>query len=224
MWHSDDFEGFDGCAMYIDPSGRGKDETAYAIVAMLRGMLHVLAVGGLRDGYSDTTLVALAEAAKRYKVKHIRVEDNFGGGMFLKLLEPHMIRIYKCTLEDVHSVGQKELRILDTLEPVMNQHRLVIDRSLVEEDFKLEAKYQLFYQMTHLTRDRNSLRHDDKLEALAGVVAYWVEQMNVDVRKSSEANKAKLMDIELKSFMKTVTGRPTQRNNWTRVKRDRARV
>jgi hypothetical protein len=220
FYSSDDFAAFDGCALYVDPSGRGKDETAYAIVAMLRGMLHVLAVGGLRDGYSDTTLVALAEAAKRFKVKHVLIEDNFGGGMFMQLLAPHMKRIYPCTMEDVHSVGQKEKRILDTLEPVMNQHRLVIDRALVEEDFKIEEpKYQLFYQMTHLTRDRNSLRHDDKIEALAGCVAYWVEQMNVDVKKASEANKAKLMDAELKNFMKTVTGRPTKGRNWTRTDR-----
>jgi len=183
-----------------------------------------LCVGGLRDGYSDDTLVALANAAKQYKVKHVRVEENFGNGMFVKLLEPHLKRIYPVTIEDVHSTGQKELRILDTLEPVMNQHRLVMDRTLVELDLQIEEpKYQLFYQMTHLTRDRNSLRHDDKIEALAGCVAYWVEQMNVDVKKSSELHKAKLLDVDLRSFMKTVTGRPTKGKNWTRTDRVTAR-
>ena len=225
FYSSEDFAAFDGVAMYIDPSGRGKDETAYAIVAMLKGMLHVLAVGGLRDGYSDETLVALATAAKTYQVKHVQIEDNFGGGMFMKLLEPHMKRIYPVTLEDIHSVGQKERRILDTLEPVMNQHRLVVDRAVIETDIKIEEpKYQLFYQMTHLTSDRNSLRHDDKLEALAGVVAYWVAQMNVDIKKSSEAHKAKLMDVELKNFMKTVTGTPTRGKNWTRTDRHQGRA
>ena len=220
MWAAPDFAPYDGVAMYIDPSGRGKDETAYAVVASLRGMLHVLAVGGLRDGYSDTTLVALAEVAKRYQVKHVQVEDNFGGGMFLALLHPHLKRIYPVTVEDVHSIGQKELRILDVLEPVLNQHRLVVDRALVEADMKVdEPKYQLFYQLTHITRQRNSLRHDDKLEALAGCVTYWVEQLKVDVRKAADANRAKLMDIELKKFMSTVTGKTTRDRNWTRTSR-----
>lgn len=218
FYQSADFAPFDGCCMFVDPSGRGKDETAYAIVAMLRGMLYVLAVGGLRDGYSDATLITLAEEAKKFKVKHLRVEDNFGGGMFMQLLAPHMKRIYPVTMEDYHSVGQKELRIIDTLEPVMNQHRLVVDRAHVLTDSKLEeAKYQLFYQLTHITRERNSLRHDDKLEALSGCVGYWVEQMNVDVRKTESANRSKLMDVELKEFMKTVSGRPGKRANWTRA-------
>lgn len=217
MWNSTDFAPFDGVAMYIDPSGRGKDETSYAVLAMLKGVLYLVAIGGLRDGYTDATLVALCNVARENQVKHILIEDNFGGGMFTALLSPHMARIYPCTLEDVHSVGQKERRIIDTLEPIMNQHRLAVDRALIEEDFKIEEpKYQLFYQLTHLTRDRNSLRHDDKIEALAGCAAYWVEQMKVDHKKADSANRAKLMDVELKNFMKTVNGRSPKENNWTR--------
>lgn len=220
FYQSDQFAPFDGVCMFVDPSGRGKDETSYAIVAMLKGMLYVLAVGGLRDGYTDATLIALAEAAKKFQVRHLLIEDNFGGGMFAQLLAPHLRRIYPVTVEDIHSVGQKEARIVDTLEPVMNQHRLVIDRAVIEADFKIdEPKYQLFFQMTHLTRDRNALRHDDKIEALAGCVAYWVEQMNVDVKVAEKAHLAKMQDIELKKFMQTALGRPTKRTNWTRSKR-----
>lgn len=218
MWNSDQFAPFDGVAMYIDPSGRGKDETSYAVLAMLKGVLSLIAVGGLRDGYTDATLVALCNVARENQVKHILIEDNFGGGMFTALLSPHMARIYPCTLEDVHSVGQKERRIIDTLEPIMNQHRLVVDRALIEEDLKIEEpKYQLFYQLTHLTRDRNSLRHDDKIEAVAGCAAYWVEQLKVDQKKADASHRAKLMDVELKNFMKTVRGRAPKSNNWTRT-------
>jgi hypothetical protein len=218
MWNSDQFAPFDGTVMYIDPSGRGKDETSYAIISMLRGVLHLVGVGGLRDGYTDATLVALCNVALQNQVKHVLVEDNFGGGMFTALLSPHMARIYPCTLEDVHSVGQKERRIIDTLEPIMNQHRLVVDRAVIEADILIEEpKYQLFYQLTHLTRDRNSLRHDDKIEAVAGAAAYWVEQLKVDNKKAEASNKAKLMDTELKNFMKTVNGRPSKRANWTRA-------
>ena len=41
---------FQGCVMFIDPSGKGLDETAYSIVAHLNGNLFVLEVGSFREG------------------------------------------------------------------------------------------------------------------------------------------------------------------------------
>ena len=67
--------------MFIDPSGKGLDETAYSIVAHLNGNLFVLEVGSFREGYTEPVLRGLAEAAKRRKVKLILLEDQFGQGM-----------------------------------------------------------------------------------------------------------------------------------------------
>ena len=62
--HGDWLE-FQGCTMFIDPSGKGADETAYAIVAHLNGNLFVLEVGAFRQGYTERVLEGLAQAAKR---------------------------------------------------------------------------------------------------------------------------------------------------------------
>ena len=145
--------------MTIDPSGRGSDETAYCVIKMLKGLLFVTACGGLTGGYEEETLTRLATLAKTHQVNFIQIESNFGDGMFTKLFEPILHRVYRVSVEAVRHSTQKEKRIIDTLEPVMNQRRLIVDRCLVEDDQTSEQTYQLFYQMTRVTHDRGALAH-----------------------------------------------------------------
>jgi hypothetical protein len=215
MFISKDFDLFQGVAMAIDPSGRGSDETGYAVVAMCYGFLYVLEVGGLRDGYSDVTLQTLAEVAKRNGVNHIIIEENFGGGMFLKLLTPFLVRTHPVTTEEINSSIQKEKRIIDTLEPLFNQHRVIFDEKLVLTDSEVdEPKYQLFYQLTRITKDKGALSKDDRLDALAMACGYWVEQMDKDVKSTEEERKAALLDLELEKFAAHVFGHTPSPNNW----------
>lgn len=203
-----DWAEYTGSIMFIDPSGRGKDETGYAVVKMLNGYLFVTRAGGMTGGYSPETLTALCEMAKEQKVNRIIIESNFGDGMFTQLLAPYLYRIYPCTTEEVRHNKQKELRIIDTLEPVMNQHRLIIDHRVIENDYRSTRdlppekalKMQLFYQMSRITRDRGSLAHDDRLDALAGAVNYWVEQMGADEDRQIASRKEALLDAELAVF------------------------
>lgn len=201
MYVSEMFAEYDGCVMFIDPSGRGKDETGYAVVAMLKGNLFLLEAGGLLGGYDDPTLLALANIAKRNSVKHIRVESNFGDGMFLRLLSPVLTRVYPCTTDEVRSNIQKERRIIDTLEPLLNGHKLVVSPALIQKDLEsAEKEYQLFYQLTRITRDKGSLLKDDRLDALAGACAYWVEMLGADQVASEEDHKAFLLQQDLENF------------------------
>lgn len=205
---------FQGCVMFIDPSGRGQDETAYAIVAHLNGNLFVLDVGAFRDGYTDDVLTAMAHAAKRHQVNLILLEDQFGQGMLENLLKPHLQVHHPCTIEPVRSNIQKERRIINALEPVMNQHRLVVNRSVVENDSKARDEdaiekrlaYQLFHQLTHITVDRGCLQHDDRLDALAGAIQYWNESLAIDEDRAMKERKAELWDLELEAFMGNIDG------------------
>lgn len=203
MWHSEEMHDYTGAVMSIDPSGRGKDETGYAVVKMLTGNLFLTAAGGLLGGYDEATLVKLAEIAKRNQVKMIVVESNFGDGMFSQLLKPILGRIYPCSIEEVRSSTQKELRIIDTLEPVMSSHRLIVDQKLITTDYETatDPTNSLFYQMTRITRDRAALRHDDRLDALSMAVAYWVEHMARDNNKAVAQLNGEELDKELKAFM-----------------------
>lgn len=179
---------YTGCVMSIDPSGRGKDETGYAVVKMLNGYLYVTAAGGVQGGYSDETLKFLSMTAREHKVNEIVVESNFGDGMFVELLKPILRKVHACTIEEVRHSTQKEKRIIDTLEPVMTGHKLVVDPKVIQEDYETSQvypkdhalKYQLVYQMTRLTRERGAVTHDDRLDALSIAVGYWTQQMAQD--------------------------------------------
>jgi len=205
---------FAGCVMFVDPSGRGADETAYAVVAHLNGNLFVLEVGAYREGYTEEVLEGIAMAAKRNKVNLILLEDQFGQGMLQALLQPFLRLHHPCTIEPVRSNIQKERRIIKALEPVLNQHRLIINRSVVEQDSKTRDSdnverrlaYQLFHQLTHITLDRNCLQHDDRLDALAGAIEYWNESLAIDEDRAMQERKAELWDLELEAFMGDIEG------------------
>lgn len=208
-----EYVAYEGSAMFVDPSGRGKDETAYAIVKQLHGRLFLTDAGAFLGGYEEETLKAIVLAAKRQSVNIIVCEPNYGGGMFTQMLRAASQKHYPCQVEDSEWANtQKELRIIDTLEPIMNQHRLVVDAGLIDKDYRsvegypteAAAKYRLFFQMTRVTRDRGALAHDDRLEAVAGAVSYWVEVLNRDTTKAHAEAKEKLRDDQLEKFMKGV--------------------
>jgi len=199
---------YTGSVLAIDPAGRGKDETGYAVCKMLNGYLYIPAAGGLSGGYSEDTLFQIANLAKEHSVNYIIIESNFGDAMFNELLKPVLNKVYPCSIEEVRHSTQKEKRIIDTLEPVMAGHKLVIDPSVVQEDFKTiqkyphesQLKYSLFYQMSRLTRERGAITHDDRLDALSIAVNYWVEQMSQDAEVKMNDRRSEMLDIELTKF------------------------
>lgn len=203
---------YSGSVLAIDPSGRGSDETAYAVVKMLNGFLHVPAAGGIAGGYSDKTLKTISNLAKQHKVNAVLIESNFGDGMFTELLKPHMQKVYPVSMEEVRHSKQKEARIIDTLEPVMNQHRLVIDPKVIKTDYdsvqhlppEKAMRYMLAYQLTRITRQRGALAHDDRLDVLAMAVQYWVDQMAADADSAIRERRSELLNDELDKFMRGV--------------------
>lgn len=175
--------------MSIDPSGRGRDELAITIVGVLNGQLFLLKNKGLQGGYNEENLKYISTLARQFKVNKVVIESNFGDGMFTTLLTPVLNKIYPCDIEEIRHNTQKERRIIDTLEPVMNQHKLIVSKQVIKDDAETikiypeenQKEYSLFYQMTHLTKDRNCLSHDDRLDSLAIAVAACLELLSVDI-------------------------------------------
>ena len=212
---------YNGAVMFIDPSGKGQDETGYAVVKHLNGYQFCTALGGLIGGYEDPEMEHLARTAVDQGVNRIIVEQNFGGGMFAKLLvpalrragsTPQMVRrgdfAHGIGIEEVHSTGQKERRIIDTLEPLMNQHRLVVDVKVIREDFEGVPKdaegggtaYQGFRQLSRLTRAQGSLLHDDRVEALAGACRYWVDQAAMIAEEQIDRRRTEALQAEFRRY------------------------
>lgn len=193
----------------VDPSGRGKDETGYAVLYWLNGYIYVMEVGGLLGGYSDEVLIKLSNIAKKWNVSEVVVEGNFGDGMYCKLLQPILLSRHKASIEEVKSKGQKELRIIDTLEPVVTNHKLVVTPDCIRHDYDSvpegDLKYACFYQFTRITSDRGALVHDDRLDALAIGVCYLVELMAVDPNEGIEEQHAEWVERGLESIYKQTT-------------------
>ena len=213
---------YEGGVMAIDPSGRGDNETAYAVVKMLNGFLYVTAAGGLKGGYGEETLGRLVQVAKRQSVNRIIVESNFGDGMFSELLKPYLVKSYPCTIEEVRHNIQKERRIIDVMEPVMNQHRLVIDSGVIRDDYESTKQYatekalqySLMWQMSRITRAKGALAYDDRLDVLSMAVGFWVEQMAQDANRKMAMRREETLDRELERFMEHAIGRQPRGNTW----------
>jgi len=199
---------YTGSVLSIDPSGRGKDETGYAVVKMLNGQLYVPDAGGIKGGYDEKTLKQLVAIAKDNKVNIVVIESNFGDGMFMELIKPLFRTTYPVTIEEVRHNKQKELRIVDVMEPVLNAHRLVVDPSVITNDYRSalsypieqQTRYMLMYQLSRITRDKGSLVHDDRLDALSIAVGYWTQQMAANADQSMVDRQQELLHQELQDF------------------------
>lgn len=191
---------YTGTVMAIDPSGRGADELAFAVIKILNGYLFLMEVGGYRDGYGDDTLNILANKCKFWGVNNVVAEANFGDGMWGQLFKPVLNAIHPCSYEEIKNNKQKEARIIDTLEPVMMRHKLIVNTSVIYDDYKVyeqDQKYSLIYQLTRLTRDKGALAHDDRLDAVTMAVAYWLEYMDRDAQVGMDA----LFEEQLEKWM-----------------------
>jgi hypothetical protein len=214
---------YEASVLSIDPSGRGVDETGYAVGKMLAGNVFIPDAGGITGGYSDEALIAICNKAKEHKVNLILIESNFGDGMFSNLLKPHLARIYPCTVEEVRHNQQKELRIIETLEPVMNQHRLVVDPKVILRDYESAKElyspdkapqFMLFYQLSRISKQRGSLKHDDRLDAFAMVVRYFTDKLGNDQENQEKRRKEELFDDYVDQFVKEMGGSANKGANW----------
>ena len=182
----------------VDPSGRGTDETAACYISQKNGFLYLHEVRAYRDGYSDRTLLDILKGCKKYGVTKLVIETNFGDGMVSELFKKHLQNNNQAIdVEEVRANVRKEDRIIDSLEPVLNQHRLVVNKSVIEWDYKSNAdaapeerlQYMLFYQMSRMCREKGAVKHDDRLDALAQGVKYYTDALSISANEAIKLRK-----------------------------------
>ena len=170
----------------VDPSGRGADETVATVLSSANGYIFVRDMFACRDGYSDDTLRRIITLGKKYHATRLLVESNFGDGMICELFKRHLIQMQAgMDVEEVRATSRKEERIIDTLEPVMNQHKLIIDPKVWEYDYASNSEaspekrleYMLGYQMSRMCRDKGAVRHDDRVDSLSQGVQWFIDAL-----------------------------------------------
>jgi hypothetical protein len=194
----------------VDPSGRGTDETAAAYISQRNGYLYLHEMRAYRDGYSDNTLLDILRGCKKFGVTKLVVETNFGDGIVAELFKKHLQQTKQgIDVEEVRANVRKEDRIIDTLEPVLNQHRLIVDRSVIDWDYNSNKDdapekrllYMLFYQMSRMCREKGAVRHDDRLDALAQGVKYFTDAMGISAMEVIKERKREEWVDMLQAFI-----------------------
>ena len=190
----------------IDTAGRGADETGITMLFTLGTRMFVKKIIGLKGGYEDDNLINIAMMCEEFGIHTVVVEDNFGDGMFKKLLEPHIMKHSPFTsVEGMKVTGQKEVRIIEALEPMMNQHRIIVSKEVFEHDMLTDKVMNTFsYQLSHITKERDCLKHDDRLDSFTNAVTFAIEFLADDedrvVEYYAEKEAEKTLDFTLQHF------------------------
>ena len=196
----------------VDPSGRGTDETAACYISQKNGFLYLHEVRAYRDGYTDRTLLDILKGCKKYGATKLVIETNFGDGMVSELFKKHIQQTKQfIDVDEVRANVRKEDRIIDALEPILNQHRLVVDRKVIEWDYKsnkeeapeLRLMYMLFYQMSRMCREKGAVKHDDRLDALAQGVKYFTDAMGISAKEAIAMRKRDEWNSMLADFLES---------------------
>lgn len=199
-------------------TSRSLDEMCGVVTKFLHGVIFFKDMDAFvpNPDNAETEYVRLAKLAYENAVNEIVIERNQGGEMMVSTLRNVINAYYEQQAESnptrhaelfkdarvrqgpnvvsEWASGQKELRILDTLEPLFRRHVLVMDEGIIEKDSQLcsvysaerRRIYSLFHQMKKITRDRAALTHDDRLDALAGACGYWAKQVVQNSEKMAE--------------------------------------
>jgi len=194
----------------IDPSGRGTDETAACYLSQRNGIIYLHEMRAYRDGYSDNTLLDILRGCKKYNVTSLVIETNFGDGIVSELFKKHLIQTKQnIHIEEVRANVRKEDRIIDSLEPVLNQHRLVVDRRVIDWDYRSNQDsapeerllYMLFYQMSRMCRQKGAVKHDDRLDCLAQGIKYFTDALHISALDQIALRKKEEFSNMLEAFL-----------------------
>jgi hypothetical protein len=193
----------------VDPSGRGADETVACVLSQANGYIFVRDMLAFKDGYSDETLTAIVRLGKKYQASTFLVESNFGDGMVCELIKRHMIQ-QQCSasVEEVRSTVRKEERIIATLEPVMQQHKLIVDPKVFQYDFasnpslapEKRLEHLLMYQISRMCKEKGAVKHDDRIDALAMGVQWFIDALAISAHRAAAERKHLEWDSMMQAF------------------------
>ncbi len=185
MYISPSFIPYTQTIVFVDPSGRGSDETAVCVASTVNGYVVIHELFGLDGGYDDKTLEKIAKKALQYNASEIRIESNFGDGTVAALMRPIAARICgQISIADYRVHGSKEARMISNIEPVMASHRLVFNSKAIREETTQK-------QLTRLTDAKGSLKHDDRVDVLSAACDFWRDWLQVDIEALSAKNAMK---------------------------------
>lgn len=210
----------------IDPAGRGDDRIGLAIVSQASNMFFLKHIDGLegsssaghRDAngeYVTGVYDIIATRLRDHMVREAYFEVNIDSTGAWESLMQAAIRRFKltpgenplfpdgwsCSLLPIRNTGVKEHRIVDTLEPIVSSHRLVVDPSCVSVRGYTDLHDEFQFQFSRIRRERRCLVEDGMLDALAIVLNAWIGASSVLKTDDKDASD-KAIDRRIKEMQK----------------------
>lgn len=211
----------------LDPSGVGTDKQGLAIASALAGNVWVKFAKGIQGGADDNTLDYIASTLRTHNAAEVLVETNNDVyGLYRQALERAIARHaleagtdpaypngWNCSVVPHHATMQKELRIIQTLEPVFSSHRAVFDPSVFDPPAE-EPTNDLQHQITRLTKDRKCLPEDGLIDALEIVIRdltgnSMARSQSDSATSARDRHREKLMDK-----WREISGQPARKQDW----------
>ena len=191
---SDTYVAFTDVKAFLDPGGGGTDESVIFATAAIGPYIHVLGMRVYHGGQTEENVEESVRWLSSMGVTHCTIEDNMGHGAVTNMYRGAAKRQdVTIGFEGIYSAGQKEVRIISRLNPIMQRHRVVLHWSVLEEDVRMcrnmqngGREYCLFWQMQNLTRQKGCIPHDDRIEALSAAVFLHVEALQQDEHEEAQ--------------------------------------
>ena len=172
-------------------TGGGKGQTAWKCGSALNGYIFVHDGGAMTGSASNANITMLVERARFHNCRVISVEGNQVGSRdtdenaWANLLRAEVARqaldtepAWNCSVEVHWARGGKETRIINTLEPLFANHRIIL-HSRVALDPKLQ------FQITRITSQPGSLDQADRIDALEALCRLLLDTTRLDPSKAA---------------------------------------
>jgi hypothetical protein len=194
---SDTYVKFTNTRAFLDPAGGGTDESVCIATASIGPYIHVIGMHCYHGGQTEENVTETVKWLALMGVNDVTIEDNMGHGAVTNMYRGEIKRQgLVIGAEGIYSSGQKEVRILNRLNPIMQRHRVVLHWSVLEEDLRLcramangGREYSLFYQMQNLTTQKDSIPHDDRIETLSAAVFLHAAVLAQDEGQEAEKRR-----------------------------------
>jgi len=150
-------------------------------------------------------------------VNKVVCEDNFGDGMFTSIMSKRMHeRNVRVSIEGIKVYNNKNLRILEAIEPILSVNKLIVHIRVVEDNNAiydaLGGEYSLFTQMSTIIKDVKMV-HEDSLDSLGACI---MEIPSVASVSEEIANNQRALSDRL-AFVRSLTANkyPNKKMNST---------
>ena len=198
---------YQGTKAGLDIAGAGADRMVLCIVSMAAATFFVKNLTIMSGGLDSGSLAKIAAALREHGATELIYEKNADPtGAFGQLLtkaigdaavpkgaDPLYPDGWSCQVTGKHSSGQKELRVINTIEPLLAGHKIVVAPQVLEPQCPGHPEHEFQWQFTRITRERNSLQHDDAVDAMQIALAAWTDSnQSLSMREDAiAANAAK---------------------------------